>query len=367
MLMHEKKGVLCSAFIVSTCLLVLFGQQLNYKHVQVGINDEESQLLDAQTAGLSNQHRHLTQLQPDSGAAVKHSTRKLRKKYCTQSLPENATRSVEKFIFFIGYARSGHSIIGSILDAHPNVVIAHEYSLFHQWLTMSEQQKNRDNLYSILYDNSCYNSHKGVRRHNALKKGYTLHINGSWQGRFQDNIVIIGDKSGGMTTKTYKIHHKEMARVYNEILTTVQVPIIAIHVVRNPFDNIATMLLFNNHISKKDVSTERPYSNLNGLSFQINSYFKQVESVVKMIDELNLNVIEIHNSDLIKNPKHTIRKLCQQLELKCSKQYIDTCSSTIFKHKSRSRFLVNWTPNMIDLVRIKTKSHHFLKDYSFFD
>ena len=365
--MHVKKGVLCSAFIVSTWLLVLFGQQLNYKEVAIDINDEESQLLDTQTAGLSNQHRHLTQLQSNSGVAVKHSTRKLRKNYCMQSLPENATRSVQKFIFFIGYARSGHSIIGSILDAHPNVVIAHEYSLFHQWLQMSEQEKNKGNLYSILYDNSCYNSHKGLRRHNALKKGYTLHINGSWQGRFQDNIVLIGDKSGGMTTKTYKVHHKVMPRVYNEILTTVQVPVIAIHVVRNPFDNIATMLLFNNHISKKDVSTERPYSNLNGLSFQINSYFKQVESVVKMINELNLNVIEIHNSGLIKNPKRTIRRLCQQLELKCSKQYIDMCSSAIFKNKSRSRYLVTWTPSMINLVRIKSKSYPFLKDYSFFD
>ena len=33
---------------------------------------------------------------------------------------------VQRFCFFIGHARSGHSIIGSLLNAHPEVVISHE-------------------------------------------------------------------------------------------------------------------------------------------------------------------------------------------------------------------------------------------------
>src|SRR4029079_16080765 len=34
--------------------------------------------------------------------------------------------SVERFCMFIGHARSGHSIVGAALDAHPNIVTAHE-------------------------------------------------------------------------------------------------------------------------------------------------------------------------------------------------------------------------------------------------
>jgi len=33
---------------------------------------------------------------------------------------------VRTYVMFVGYPRSGHSLIGSLLDAHPNVVIAHE-------------------------------------------------------------------------------------------------------------------------------------------------------------------------------------------------------------------------------------------------
>ena len=32
-------------------------------------------------------------------------------------------------VFFVGFARSGHSIVGSLLDSHPDVIIAHEYKI----------------------------------------------------------------------------------------------------------------------------------------------------------------------------------------------------------------------------------------------
>ncbi|PSO51862.1 MAG: hypothetical protein BRC34_14235, partial [Cyanobacteria bacterium QH_1_48_107] len=35
-------------------------------------------------------------------------------------------QNVDKYCMFIGYPRSGHSLVGSLLDAHPNIIIAHE-------------------------------------------------------------------------------------------------------------------------------------------------------------------------------------------------------------------------------------------------
>ena len=45
-------------------------------------------------------------------------------------LPSEVINGIKKFVFFVGYAcaRSGHSIVGSLMDAHPHVVIAHEFS-----------------------------------------------------------------------------------------------------------------------------------------------------------------------------------------------------------------------------------------------
>ena len=33
---------------------------------------------------------------------------------------------LQAYCMFIGYPRSGHSLVGSLLDAHPNIIIAHE-------------------------------------------------------------------------------------------------------------------------------------------------------------------------------------------------------------------------------------------------
>ena len=42
------------------------------------------------------------------------------------SLPSKYA-SVKKFVFFEGYGRSGHSIIGSLMDAHPHVIIPYQF------------------------------------------------------------------------------------------------------------------------------------------------------------------------------------------------------------------------------------------------
>src|SRR5271157_4852788 len=38
----------------------------------------------------------------------------------------DALRDVESFFLLLGYARSGSTLVGSLLNAHPNMVVAHE-------------------------------------------------------------------------------------------------------------------------------------------------------------------------------------------------------------------------------------------------
>ena len=38
-------------------------------------------------------------------------------------------KDVRIFVIFVGFARSGHSIVGTLMDAHPDIVIAHEYNV----------------------------------------------------------------------------------------------------------------------------------------------------------------------------------------------------------------------------------------------
>ena len=61
---------------------------------------------------------------------------------------------VETFVLFIGYPRSSHSLVGAILDAHPEIIIPHEYNLLGQWdqfRTAIQKQRNLEK-YFLFYE-----------------------------------------------------------------------------------------------------------------------------------------------------------------------------------------------------------------------
>ena len=318
----------------------------------------------------------LTGVQPISGATVANTQDVERNPEVLESvgsLPPSVINSVRKFVFFVGYARSGHSIIGSLLDAHPNVIIAHEYALFEKWINDPQKHSNRRWLYTRLYNNSKCSYQQGHRKSKENRKGYSLHIASYWQGRYNQTIEVIGDKAGGMTTKTYakavRRSNGQFVRAYNNLLTTVNVPVITIHAVRNPFDNIATMLLYNtgNRARKLNTSLEDPYDDATLLEKQIRAYFSQVESVTRMVEELQLNVTEIHSADLIGNPKGTMSRLCATLEIECTEKYLGVCSEKIFDSPSVTRHLVKWPPVLKRTVEQKIQNYEFLHRYTFDD
>ena len=357
MIIQLKKLYICWIILICVIITVV---NMKFKVESTDMSPQHTYEISNKFAQLKPRVRFLSQIS-DSSKTVKHHLLKCK------ALSQTAIDSVQKFVFFIGYARSGHSIIGSVLDAHPNVVIAHEYSLFHQWLQVPKLHQNKTWLYNVLYNNSQYHSNQGLRTNNAVQKGYTLRIQDLWQGQYQDQIVVIGDKSGGMTTKTYRMNKNKIKRVHMELVRTVEVPVLAIHVVRNPYDNIATMLLYNRHVLKADISYNRPYDDANMIQSQIGAYFNQINTVVEMINVLNLNVIQIYTEDFVTETNKTLQYICSRLELTCTKDYIHKCSESIFKHQSRSRYLVKWTPYLIDLVRQNMKQISFLQRYSFFD
>ncbi len=307
---------------------------------------------------LRDQSRNLKSI--DGYSNQKHQ-RKQNKKY---SLRDYVVQNVQQFIFFTGYARSGHSILASILDAHPKVVISHEYALFKKWDKNPQNFTDKSWLFSTLYDSSRNSSLEGLRTASARKKGYSLAIPGWWQGKFDGMIDVIGDKSGGMTAQVFRNSKERFKSLYQQLKNTVQTPIKVFHVVRNPYDNIATMILYNTH-QKHNVNLTNKFDDVEQLRQQITAYFNQVRSVIKMIKEVPLDVIEVHNSDMIANPKGIMRMVCEKLQIKCSKEYLHMCANTVYVSESKSRHLVKWTPELMDMVADGIKTYKHLQRYSF--
>ena len=288
-------------------------------------------------------------------------------------LSEADIAGVEKFVFFIGYPRSGHSIIGSMMDAHPNMVIAHEYFLFNQWDTAERiKLKNKTYFFNVLYKDSFEDAMnpRGLRNKKDMHKGYTLAMNSTWQGRFT-KLRIIGDKSGGQTCIQWNKNAGHMKVYYQELLDTVQIPVHVLHVVRNPYDMIATTVLY--HVptghppdTKFPATEDKKYSNPTLLKDTANYILGLADAVDGMIQALHLHLLQLHSKDFVKDPKGTMKRICDFLEVECTDDYLQECYDKTNKVASRSRNVVVWTTEVREMVESAIKKHTFFHEYSFY-
>ena len=333
------------------------------------------------------------------------------------NLTKDVIDGIKKFVFFIGYPRSGHSIVGSLMDAHPHMVIANEFLLFRNWKFFSDKQKesgeanpfyqHKSYLFNILYRRSYWDTVDGFRSEQNTVKNYTLSMDSLWQGKFDKYISVIGDKSGGVTSDTYLNSKTTFSRYLEELKTTVKVPIKAVHVVRNPYDQISTCALYDDYThlpgyikmalrddtqkvlkrrlklatvskykaamtalqAKGDNRTfaAAKYSDEDTLENCINTLAAEASAVTKMTGLVgSSNVIEVHNAELVNDPKAAIEKLCSSLEVVCAPDYLQACANKVFKSVSRTRDMLHWSPRMKAKVEEDViQTYPFFNRYSF--
>ena len=105
---------------------------------------------------------------------------------------------VETFVLFIGYPRSSHSLVGAILDAHPEIIIPHEYHLLAKWQHFELLKARGKNFqkYLLFYELQQLSMKQalfGIRANNSLLRGeftYTYNVPGLWQGGYDKRIKV---------------------------------------------------------------------------------------------------------------------------------------------------------------------------------
>ena len=256
-------------------------------------------------------------------------------------------RRVTSICLFIGYPRSGHSLIASLLDAHPNMVMAMEWDLLsHFRMGFSKNQI----YYSLLRNANLY-----AKRKKNIWTGYSYRVDGLWQGR-HETIKMIGDKLGGRNSMLLQDNFSIMERLHS----TLNVPIKLIHVIRNPFDTITTMTLRSiekkDHPDRMDPILMLPFIKL---------YFDRVD-VVKSLKESNRHeIFDLYHEQFLENPKNGLEELLNFLELEVTENYLDRCVKIVFREPRRSRQKIEWPQELKDFVQNKMNTYDFLKIYSF--
>ena len=301
------------------------------------------------------------------------------------SLPQDVIDRVKTFVFFIGYSRSGSSIVSSLMDAHPHMVVAYEYKVICKW---NQMLNNKAYLYGELYNKSQKDATTGWRSEKNMVKSYTLHVSTGWQGRYDKYISVIGDKNAGNTVRRFMGSKSRFSEVYSQLQETVEVPVKVVFVVRNPYDIISTCALYRHsdelqemlkmnstdenspdsgiptkpttnfklYMRKiKESGDEQAYKDAKFRAEDLKDLIQQVaryaEAISEMIDLIGSeNVWQVHNMDLVNNPKATMMEMCDFFNVYCSADYIQTCVDSVFKSVSKSRELVHWPQTEKQLV-----------------
>jgi len=246
------------------------------------------------------------------------------------------TSKVKYFCAFIGYPRSGHSLVGSLLDAHANINIANELDAFKYFANGF----NRDQIYYLTIKNSEDHARKG-----RSQTGYKYDIKNQWQGRFSE-LLVIGDKKGGMTTQRIGSNPELIDKARKVIKTDIKF----IHVVRNPFDNITTMTLRTNSTLLKEIF-----------------HFFHLCTINLMIREIagDGNVLDVRHENLIENPTESIGRMLSFLDVESYDNYLSDCAGIIYKKPHNSRRKINWIKKYIRLVEQQISRYPFLEGYTF--
>jgi len=246
-------------------------------------------------------------------------------------------KNVEKYCMFIGYPRSGHSIIGSLLDAHPNVIIGHEMDAFSFVMSGS----TRGELYKSIIENS-----RAFTKAGRKWTGYSYAVPNQWHGRCTE-LKVIGDKKGGRSVW----HLRSNPDLLSKLRDVVGVDAKLIHVIRNPFDNIST-------IFKKEQDK--------GLRHAIEFYFEMADTVAEVKKTVNgQDLHEIKLESFIADSHGQLTKLCAFLGVDASEDYLRDCSSIVFSSPHKTRETVDWSPDLIELVQGTIVKYSFMTGYSY--
>ena len=244
-------------------------------------------------------------------------------------------RNLETFCSFIGYPRSGHTLIGSLLDAHPQVAIADELDA----LRFIQAGFGRRQVFYLMMRNARNFAADGRER-----TGYVYQVPRQWQGRCE-NLRVIGDKFGGVT--------EMRLRFYPELLESLagrlQLKIKFVHVVRNPYDIISTLHLRQDHT-------------LEGAAAR---FFVLCEAVAWIKNKMPEQVIDVRHEDFLREPKSMLARLCAFVDIDASEEYLDACSSIVFRSPHQSRKDIAWPDDLLGAIAEDMKQFDFLDGYSF--
>lgn len=259
-------------------------------------------------------------------------------------MEQHSFQHVDTYCMFIGHARSGHSIVGALLDAHPQVILPDEVDV----LQFVAAGFGRDQIFHLLLKRSRVQARKRRTKGGRDGKTYSYHVPDQWQGRF-NHLKVMGSSKAGRSTQHLAHNPAVLARLRRTLRGA---GIKVIHVIRNPYDNISTMHIRGGRSLPNAI--ERYFENCAAL--------EQLRSVIPAAD-----LHTMRQEALIEAPQQQLTALCGFLGLDAPATYLQSCAGMLYTSPAKSRHAAPWTPELVAQVQQDIARYDFLDGYRYDD
>ena len=242
---------------------------------------------------------------------------------------------VRGVVFSVGFNRSGSSLIGDLITAHPNIVMSNEARVIGRY---AEGEFNtRESLFSFIIKK---NMAKGIRKN---------FVAGQYQDRYDTDIEIIGDKHSPNNTMQLA---KEGFNTLAKLKEFIKLPIKFIFTVRNPYDMVSSMVtnIPDWHLTSDEKIEEAIL------------YFKKISKKnMALITQVPANqIFTVRHEAMVAAPEKMLADICDFLGVVKTPDYLSDCAAVTYKVPNKSRDRLNWD------LKSREKIDTLIEEYAFF-
>lgn len=241
-----------------------------------------------------------------------------------------------RFALFVGFQRSGHTLCGSLLDAHRHAMIGHELNA----LRFVENGFDFDALCAMIRKNVEETAAAGREQ-----TGYQYAVPGQWQGRAEPCLVV-GDKKGGATSRLLATNPEWALRLRD----LVPLPLHVVIHVRNPFDNIATI------VKRRRVELDE------AIGFYA-TMCRGVDAARALWPGAAFHRVRL--PELSHDPAGELTRLARFFGLEPFPDWLDACSELVWNQPTRTRGTVDWPTAARNRVENLIEEHPDLAGFQF--
>ena len=247
----------------------------------------------------------------------------------------------ERFCLFVGHPRSGHSVLGTLLNGHRSALISHNLDA----LRYLRDGFGREEVFFLIRERDRWFA---ARKRSA--GGYSYEVPGLWLGGYED-LRVIGDKRAGSASR----HLGEDPSLLVGLSDSLAVPIFVIRHLRHPLDNISSMW------------TKRSHRRGRALSELGDEYFSLLDAADRGLAACGskVRVLCTYHEDLIREPCSVLGRTLGFLGLDADESYLDACARYVHPEPRRTRRGAPWTPELTRRVAQRAAEHPLLSRYEF--